>query len=437
MLRCGCKYEKATISYYTDSHEAESTKKDLKERYLYLMKAFTILLRNQQFNVYLMAINRYGPAQLQASLWLPEWIEVPLASATPMALENREKILKACSIDPAIPSPTADDPNPTVKIHLDYLNEEVHEKYRAEMMTRTGRPGEYYYDLGAPEWNDLPCRRRHDPALCKCRLPLYHVGQDEAIFKQFAMPSSCWNVKGMIKLRQKSEGMGNMVSGFFDEWRGFGLRLTDEEIVLVNNVRKERYLQSGTAPRKDIELGSSPGLIFFEYGNGKGKQGYWDGIKFQEQCIDFMDVVEIIYPGMQMLLEVDHSSGHLKEQTDGLMVNAMGCNWGGKTNPKRDSVMEEGCLGPDPPSINGVALTIGMTQRMIFGPDDPPPFNDLKALPFDRPMTEVEVAKEQSKRLKKSQNSNEEEAREEVADAPFVVLGYVGKNKGIFQVSRV
>lgn len=37
MLRCGCKYEKATISYYTDSHEAESTKKDLKERCSNLM----------------------------------------------------------------------------------------------------------------------------------------------------------------------------------------------------------------------------------------------------------------------------------------------------------------------------------------------------------------------------------------------------------------
>ena len=32
MLMCGCKYEKATVSYYTDSHEAESTKLDFKTR---------------------------------------------------------------------------------------------------------------------------------------------------------------------------------------------------------------------------------------------------------------------------------------------------------------------------------------------------------------------------------------------------------------------
>ena len=32
MLKCGCKYGKASVSYYTDSHEAEETKKDFRER---------------------------------------------------------------------------------------------------------------------------------------------------------------------------------------------------------------------------------------------------------------------------------------------------------------------------------------------------------------------------------------------------------------------
>lgn len=32
MLKLGCKYEKATVSYYTDTHEAEETKRDMKER---------------------------------------------------------------------------------------------------------------------------------------------------------------------------------------------------------------------------------------------------------------------------------------------------------------------------------------------------------------------------------------------------------------------
>jgi hypothetical protein len=39
MLKLGCKYEKATVSYYTDSHEAEETKKDMKERYVNLISS--------------------------------------------------------------------------------------------------------------------------------------------------------------------------------------------------------------------------------------------------------------------------------------------------------------------------------------------------------------------------------------------------------------
>lgn len=371
---------------------------------------------------------------------MPVWIEVPLSSATKVALDNRALVLKACNLNPATPLVTVDDPSPKVKIHVDYLDEQVCESYRTSMISEKGRPGEYYFDAGAPEWDSFPCRHRHDESSCKCRWPIYHVGQDEAVFKQFAMPSFCWNVKGITKLRQKTEGMGIMVSGFFDEWRGFGMQLTDEEVVLVNRRRREESIESGEVPRQEIETGASPGLIFFEYGNGKGKQGYWDGVKFQEQCIDFIDVIEILYPGMQILLEVDHSSGHLKEQSDGLMVNAMGCNWGGKATPKRDSVIEEGCLGPALPEINGRTLTIGMTQRMVFSADDPPPFNDKKALPFDRPMTEEETVKEKLKRSKKSHNipvqSNAgEELQEDIHEAPFVVQGYVGKNKGIFQVS--
>lgn len=32
MLKLVCKYEKSTVSYYTDTHEAEETKKDFQER---------------------------------------------------------------------------------------------------------------------------------------------------------------------------------------------------------------------------------------------------------------------------------------------------------------------------------------------------------------------------------------------------------------------
>lgn len=301
---------------------------------------------------------RYGPSQLRLAVRMPVWVGIPLSKVTESALKSRADMLKEAKISPDIIT-TSEVPDPIVKIHVDFLDEATHEEYRAHMMRKHGRPGDFFYDIGSKEWACFPCYYRHDMTVCKCHWPVYHIGQDEAVFKQFALSSRTWSVEGKTKLRPKTEGMGIMVSAVFDEWRGFGLPLTLEEITLINTTFDARALAADTPPPKKLKVGESPGPIFFQYGNGKGKQGYWDGLKFQDQCNDFMDVVEIVHPDMQILLEVDHSSGHLKEQSDGLMVNAMGMKWGGKTIPKHDTVMDEGCLGADPPTINGKKLTLG------------------------------------------------------------------------------
>ena len=371
---------------------------------------------------------------------LPVWIDIPLSKATPAALENRAQVLMSCTIDPSLPSVTEVTPDPLVKVHVDFMQEDSHTRYRTNMMAMVGKPGAYYFDIGDEGWNNFKCKHRHDESVCKCHLPVYHIGQDEAVFKQYALPSRCWRVNGKVKLRPKSEGQGVMVSAIVDEWRGFGFSMTPEEVDQVNKIRHERSTAAGTRPRPQILKGESPGLVFFQYGNGRGKEGYWDGLKFQEQCIDFMDVIEILYPNMQILLEVDHSSGHLKEQSDGLMVNAMGLRWGGKTVPKRDSMIEDGCLGDNPPVVNGRQLTVGVLQKMVFQPEDPKPFNDPKAEPYDTPMNEAQVAKETERRKKIGRRGpSADGATDETVDpdinAPFVIEGYVGKNKGILQVS--
>lgn len=367
---------------------------------------------------------------------MPVWIEIPLSCATDAALKNRSDILEAAGISPLIVT-ISEVPDPLVRIHVDYLDEAKFEEYREQMMATFGRPGEHFYDKGGSEWEGYRCYHRHDPNVCKCRSPIYHIGQDEAVFKQFALPSRAWYVNGKTKLRPKTEGMGIMVSAVFDEWRGFGLPLTICEILLINCTRESVALAAGRAPPRKIQEGDSPGLIFFQYGNGKGKEGYWDGIKFQDQCNDFMDVLEILYQDMQILLEVDHSSGHLKEQSDGLMVNAMGMRWGGKTVPKRDSVMEEGCLGAEPPLINGLRLTLGSTQKMKFEVGDEGPFYELGAPRHDVPMNPEQIAKEKKKRKNRravSATDNEGSAEELAQDAPYIIPGFEGKNKGIKQV---
>jgi hypothetical protein len=238
-------------------------------------------------------------------------------------------------------------------------------------------------------------------------------------------------------------GQGIMVIAFFDEHRGFGLTLTDEE---VDKINEQQFGKPGKVP---ISYGESPGLVFFQY--GKNKDGYWDGALFEKQCEDVIDCFEILYPGMQLLVEVDHSSGHLKEQGDGLEEKKMGVKWGGKFSAKRDTVIEEGCLGESPPIINGVQLSLGMTQTMVFREGDPPPFLDPKANPHAVPMNEAQIVKEKLKRLNAKKKADEEiaastspvavanaTAAAAVAlanvEAPFIIRGYIGSNKGIYQV---
>ena len=110
---------------------------------------------------------------------LPVWVEVPLSKAIESAIKNRKDILKAANILPLIEA--TKDADQTVRIHVDYLDEIKHEEYRKNMMETFGRPGEYFYDLGSPEWSDFECHHRHDRSNCKCKLPMYHIGQDEAV----------------------------------------------------------------------------------------------------------------------------------------------------------------------------------------------------------------------------------------------------------------
>lgn len=359
------------------------------------------------------------------------WVAVSHSHATQVALDNRKFAIQLNGFDW---DESLFQEDAVVKIHVDFLGEECHTQFRTSSLINKGYPGDYFFDDGDERWSMFKCLHRHDPSLCRCRSRLYHIGQDEAVFKQNALPAFYWSVNGRSKLRPKTEGQGVMVSAVVDEFRGFGLPLTEEEIGRVNESR----VGTDIPP---INVGDSPGLIFFQYGNAKGKQGYWDGAKFQIQCLDFMQAIETLHPNMQILLEVDHSSGHLKEQSDGLTVSTMNVKWGGKATAKRDTVIEEGCLGPDPPLINGVRLTIGSTQHMTFEVGHPGPFQEITASRADREMTE----KEKLSALKKFEKLREHRLKvaqrdgvnidAEIESLPcYVVKGFEGQNKGIFQI---
>jgi hypothetical protein len=75
---------------------------------------------------------------------------------------------------------------------------------------------------------------------------------------------------------------------------------------------------------------------------------------------------------------------------------------------------------------------------------DPPPFQSPRAQPLDREMTAEEREKGTKRREKKAERDANQVARgaqegniaeeDEDRELPFIIPGYAGKNKGIFQV---
>lgn len=193
------------------------------------------------------------------------------------------------------------------------------------------------------------CSFGHIVGVCRCALPLIHTGQDESIFKAFQKSSYQWVVQNIRGLRKKTDGPGEMVSGFKDELRGFGHPLTQEELGLLNAFRQAR----GREP-----LTSSPAVRFLSY--GKNKDGYWTYEHFSSQVVDILDMYECLYPTAQVLIEVDWSSGHSKHRADALNVAAMGVTLGGKQAIPHPSKMVEGCLR------DGAMLKEGDMQYFYF-----------------------------------------------------------------------
>ena len=137
------------------------------------------------------------------------------------------------------------------------------------------------------------CKHKHHPDVCKCKLPLWHLGQDEKIWKAYQMQKATWLVKSVRALRKKTDGPGKMASGHQDELRGFGFRMSAAELRKVNEWR---------AVRKRPPLDSSPGLQFLQY--GKNREGYWDAEMFGKQIDRILDCFDCLHPDWQLCLEV-------------------------------------------------------------------------------------------------------------------------------------
>ncbi|CAM9642953.1 unnamed protein product, partial [Sphacelaria rigidula] len=388
MRKLGCTHDRVKQSYYTDGHERPDVQEARKD---YLRKQRKYALRK------------------------PCWVQVEWSSLTEEEQQafddQRETGPDAFSAETFQFEMGGTE---YVEFHVDFLGggcDKRHDALRRELGAAGGR-----YSIRFKDAAKGPCEHFHEPDVCKCDRALYHIGQDESVYKAYAREGTEWVIRGVRGLRKKSEGPGEMVSAFQDEKRGFGLPLSADELARVN----ERRQREGRTP-----LDESPGLRFLLPGNNR--EGYWGFAEFEQQTIDVMDCLEEIEPGKQLAIEVDHSAGHAKYLPDGLHVQNMNVKYGGKQKALRDSVMTEGCLGPGSAKmyLNGgewstkfhpvlttktvdMKLKLGEVQRMSFGPDDPPPFYDWEA-----------PAKDQKVRRRGKLDKKE---------------GYVGKPKGSKQV---
>ena len=294
-------------------------------------------------------------------------------------------------------------------VHVDRLDESIYLEYRAKY--KKGGQLHSNFALYAAEAKSN-CEYGHNTGVCKCHLPIWHEGQDESCYKCHSSSKMMWIMKGEQKLLKKGEGVGLMFSASVSEERGFGFPLTQDEIDYVNS--HEAWTGREKLKRSEKTPYGSAGLISFKYGSNR--EGYWDHEHFMQQCECFIAMFNILYPDRQLYYEADWSSGHAKMKEDGLNASKMNVGFGGKQQQKmRDSVMVDGCLGPNS------LLKLGDTQVFVFKEGD--------IRPFDKSARENDYYVQQTVPQRRRDPEIEGEQLESILKE-----GYLNKPKGLKQV---
>ena len=177
--------------------------------------------------------------------------------------------------------------------------------------------------------------------------PLLIFGQDECIFKQFALCNKTWvGPNGKTPLVPKSDGQGLMVSAFVSREYGFGWDLTKSQLKLVNKYReKQTYCDEKAALEKlgKIEkdkLKTSPFKRQIDY--GAMKDGYWtyeDMIVQVEDCIDCLKAIH--GNAYEYLFLFDHSNGHDRLSPNALSASAIQKGFGGSQPFMKNSLIKD------------------------------------------------------------------------------------------------
>ena len=290
--------------------------------------------------------------------------------------------------------------------------------------------------------------------------PLFIFGQDECIFKQYSFTKKAWVLPdGTRPLIPKDEGMGLMLSSFQSREFGYGLHLTDDDFRKINEEMRGESKFYSDLSASQIKNGkhwkplleTSPFVMELEYGSNK--DGYWTYDSMILQLEDCIDCMKCLYPEYDYVFLFDHSNGHDRLQPNGLSINKIRKNFGGKQSKMRKSKLTEKEFGPY--HLPSYQLQPGMTQHMNFEPGDPGPFylseSERENRRFDKPSGKTR--KEYFKKdelivalgrdgMKVSKGTTKVKCQKLCNDRGIaisylvdgIIEGWVGKPKGSFQI---
>lgn len=282
--------------------------------------------------------------------------------------------------------------------------------------------------------------------------PRIWFGQDEVIYRSSQLNESCWTVDGESTLRTKGLGIGIMVSAFVSREFEFGMEISEEELVKVNEVRTgKKYTDSEAATYlrgSDLKMPliETPFVRYLNYGSGK--DGYWTYRHMVLQIEDCVDCLNILLPDQSYGFKLDHSSGHNMERPDGLSTTSSIINmgWGGKQRRMSSTVLSKDDIGT---LAHERTVKVGERQSMVFDNTNLPPilspgapiYDVLKPGEKNKKLTKLEL-KQKLEELGMNHDGNVEQLKERatIANIPItktqgiVEEGFMNKPKGAAQI---
>jgi len=168
----------------------------------------------------------------------------------------------------------------------------------------------------------------------------------------------------------KNDDIGVVVSAFQSREFGWGVDITEERMVRINEMRNGKEYLDTVAANEVNDTALKPALTtlpfihLFQFG---GKNGYWTGnhmILQTEDCIDCLKV--ILDECYEFGFFFYHSSGHAKKRSHGFDVKSMNKGFDGEL--LRNSKIEEhdGYLGPFHDPLNPHMIAVGQEQTFVY-----------------------------------------------------------------------